>query len=449
MRRRIFERLACSHYRQSLKKFFSASEDDKLERFLTHKEFSDYRWGKCVESINRNNPKDLLFQLEKLRGLRLGFTHSDPAYIKFRNLFPEYLSKLSEQQMTSCYESLFHIGIKDPLLAEELYDFIRRSFEYLSFNGLLKSMVYWEDTGLFGYKMLVEDQFKVSFFNKVRGLYKKMNLEDLVLSAFVLDCWEVPIDPLISMIKQLNFDNLNSNKTFSVNAYPKLVYLLMKYEDHENARKVLDQVSILMSLSYEQQLQSFELSDSFQLDIGVYDPLHWKSIGLYVQTILALGLDSRETFLYVEEAIQRKYECQLCDFTDCGMILKGTIHKMEGSERVKVVQMVNNLIHKEPENVPAQLTPAKFIELIEIVILELRYQELNRKELATLLSCLLDLVVKEEFDSHLEEEDNWFRLNHLLGEVPESAQVDLLQVKEYVRSKIVEHRVPEDESLPQ
>ena len=107
-------------------------------------------------------------------------------------------------------EHFYHIGIKDQLLMASVCDHIRRNFDYFSYNGLLLSLAHWQDGGMYGHKLVLENQYKRNFFDKTRQVMKRLNAEDLVLSAFMLSRWQVNVEPLMEKVMLLDYDNLNS-----------------------------------------------------------------------------------------------------------------------------------------------------------------------------------------------------------------------------------------------
>ena len=405
---------------------------------MTHREFSDYRFESSVKAMRVKDTKKFLFHLEKLRGLRLGFTLHDPLYLKFREEFIQLLQMqiLNEREFANCLESLFHIGIKDPELSQAIFAYIRMNIEYFSFNTLLRGVVFWQDLDMFGDGLLIDDSLKKNFFQKAKSVHKKFSLEDLVEVAFVLDGWDAPIDPLLARLKEFNFDFVNSKNPFSLNTFPKALSLLVKHQQEKEALKMMDEYSVVTSVAYEQLLQNYELSDAFHMDIGVYDPLHWRSVGLYTQAVLALELESRDTMTYIEEAIQRKFECQLCDFSEAVDILKGAQEAILPVHRVKVFQMLNNIAHKEPDLIQFQLTPQKLLDLLQILVEELKLSEVSGRELYMLLNRLLELLVEDRFDAQLEEDGRWAQLKEVLLQVPDHPDIFLQQSLAYVSRKI-------------
>jgi len=404
----------------------------------THKEFSDYRFENSVAAMKTKDNKKLLHHMEKLRGLRLGFTLHDPMYLKFREHLIQHIQsqRLDEQEHSKCLENLFHIGIKDPELSQVIFADIKANFDYFSFNALLRSVTFWQDLDMYGERLLIQESLKKRFFSKVKAVYRKFSQEDLAQTAFVLDGWNVPIDPLMDLMKQIDYDELNSKKSFSLNTYPKVLSLLARHNLEKEALKVMDQFPVLSSLAYEQNLQDFELSDAYQMDIGVYDPLHWRSIGLYTQAILALKLDSRDMMNYIEEAIARKFECQLCDLSEAVDILKGSQASMLPANRVMVIQMLNNLIHKEPDHIPYQLTPQKLIDLVQTLADEIKLEEISAREVYLVLNRLLELLLEERFDAQLEEGDHWTQLKSILSQVPDQPDMQLQAALEHATRRI-------------
>lgn len=343
----------------------------------------------------------------KLKGFRHGFTHSDPTLKKFMGEFPLFFSKMTEADAVKCMDALYHIGIKDVEFWGAIYDHLRRSLEYYSFGALLRAFNIWEDNGLFGYKMELEEPYKRSMFNKTKAVLKQLTAEDTVLAAFLLQSWGIPIDPLYERILLIDFPNLNSNKVISLNTYPKLLCLLSNRdtpEEYEKCQHVIDQLPILMTVAYEQFLQNYELSDAFDHDLGVYDPLHWRSLGYYSKCYSKLGLsDDANAMLVLEEAIYRKHECQIIDFPSGIDILSDHLTKLKGTERVKIFQMWSAQMEKETNTISGQLRPETLFHLVDKVCKEISLGELNYADTVVLFLKVASLIRNGEFDGQIFE----------------------------------------------
>lgn len=407
-----------------LHRSFSAQN---VEAFLSPKEFSDFRWDRVLVALRGNDFQNMLKELNQMKGLRQGFTLRDSKYVKFAAEFPDKLKKMNPLEIEGTLEVLYQIGIKDIDLYGDIYDFIRKKFDSFSFNTLLHALSLWDDHDMFGYRMVLEDELKIKFLNKTKALLPKLTAEDLVICAYMLDSWGAPIHPLIERIKDLDYDNMNSKKTVSVNTFPKLVHLLCKYNLEEDAMKILEMVPILTTVTYEQMVQSFELNEAYQRDVGVYDPLHWKSIALYAEALRHCDMNTPAMMHYIETAIERKMEVQILDFTNGPAIIYGQENCIRPMYRLMIFQMLNIVIQKEKEFVTYQLSPQKLLLCFKMLRNELNLAELSNYEMGTLFNEMTKLLVDGEFDGQLEDDP---KLEEELKEVFESiAENDTLALK--------------------
>lgn len=386
----------------------SRQDRDKiLERFTSPREFSDFFWAESLQAVRDRNSKTLLETLEKLKGFRHGFTHSDPTLKKFLSEFPIFFSRMTETDAIKTMDALYHIGIKDVEFWGAIYDHLRRSMEYYSYGALLRAFNIWEDNGLFGYKMELEEPYQRNFFNKTKAVLKQLTAEDTVLAGFLLESWGIPIDPIYERILKIDFPNLNSNKVISLNTYPKLLWLMAnkgQIEDMDKYQHVVDQLPILMTIAYEQFLQNYELSDAYDHDMGVFDPLHWRSVGYYSKSYDKLGLSKDpNAMLVLEEAIYRKHECQVVDFPGGLDILANHMTNLKATERVKIYQMWSAQLEKEPSTISGQLRPDTLSDLISKLSQEMVLGELNYSDIAVLFLKVTAMLRNAEFDGQIFE----------------------------------------------
>ena len=379
---------------------FDHQDDDALIS-MNVKQLNDYRWRQCVDAMRSNDKAVFDSSLYHLRGLRQGMTHMSSTYMKFAGMLESYLPKLTEAERSKAIDHLYHIGIKDPQLWKEIYRFIRQNFEYDSYNALVSGLTVWTDNDLYGHKLLLEDSYKKSFLDKTRSLLKKMSPEDLVRAAYIADSWNVEIEPLIEKLRFLDYDNMNSKKILSLNTYPKLAYLMAKHNSPDKTARILEMISISTTVAYDQVLQGYELNSPHDFNIGVHDPLHWKSIGLYARSMILSKIVYREYTQYLDDAISRKAEVQVCDISDGTKILRDMREVIGPANRVKIVQMMNRVATQEPELIAVQLTPERLYDLMYILTDEARHEQLSTGELRGLTSAIGKMILDGDFDGHL------------------------------------------------
>lgn len=215
--------------------------------------------------------------------------------------------------------------------------------------------------------------------------------------------------PLEDQIKRINIDDFIEKKLMEVNSIAKYGRLLNKYGTTDDVLKFTEHLPVITTLAYEQTLQEYELDDAFVGEIGVYDPLHWKSLALFSELLAANHINNPGLWLYIQEAIQRKSECQIVDFHNGWRLVKNNQEYLDKEFRLRVYQMMNEYINKERQIVACQMQGEDLLGLVANLEVELIRGELTTKDLLSLLLSLLKLVQEEEFDGHLEDAE-WKQL---------------------------------------
>ena len=439
----MWQRLASRAFKGAPLRRFSMAPDDIEEETLglmNARQLSDYHFERATRSIVEGKTSALDRELEKLRGLRLGFSHQDSTYKKFALEFADYLPKMNEVERAKMLEHLYQIGIKDPSLWRKIYRFIEANFEHDSYDSLLAGVSTWEDNDFFEYNLLLQDSFKKKFMDKTKGLLKKLLAEDLVKATFIIDSWNYNVDAPMELLKRVDFDNLNSKKVFSVNVYPKLAFLLAKHKAEGSAIKILEMMPINTTLAYDQILQAYELGSPHGQNLGVYDPLNWKSLALYSRSILKTGLLIREFTHYIDEAIRRKSEIQICDLTSGPWILKDMQEVLQQESRQTMIQMLTQVVIKERDLVSLQMSPETTCAMFAVIKQEADRKEVSLQQLSSLAVALAQLIIDGEFDGQLVEieAESGRAFKNLIDSIPEEVLLNKKELVDYIEEQAID-----------
>lgn len=419
---------------QYVKKFF----DDYSELMSSEDNDGEYITFYTLRTIN------------KLPGFRLGLVHSDQNYQDFLSLLTECLPKLTDfkcflalSRVASCInlkDSLFYEGLVDSaskMLNEQLslnkIPVINAALQYIEFvYNLAKTQLSLQTHNQKHEKLLrhlihrltsdeatmrsldLKPLVEMLWISDVSGFQEE---KEIILDFFSKKYNSMPYSACIHEIqmniqgKRLTADHLadllwslHSNKTRAKKTKGKETGELQEtkewlFLDFENIFTNIIELFLVKSESdYDQGLQDYEFQDNYSYELGVKDPLLWRSLSqvLYLSTLPEYYY--KDLAYRLTDTALRKSEIDLIDWESASLIIDAFLRMPEGYDRhalIRVIDMISSQIDQEGETVTYELNPRNVLRMASCLVGLAENQTIPKGKFSTIMKFIEESIDEE------------------------------------------------------